>query len=106
MKISDKLSTGWRWLLLGLGTVGASCLLYLIVPRSNPAKELEKFTITVERINTDIRITSAGQVAPNRKVNVGPKEAGLLTNLYVEQGQAVHKGQVLARWIPVGLFMK
>jgi len=97
MKNFYKLLTDWRLLLVGLATVGASCLLYFLVPRSNPATEFEKFTTTVERINTDIRITSAGQVAPNRKVNVGPKEAGLLTNLYVEQGQDVHKGQVLAR---------
>jgi len=76
--------------------VGIGALVYLIFPRSDPAKS-SKFTATVERIDTDIRITSAGQVAPNRKVNVGPKEAGLLTALYVEQGQAVRKGQVLAR---------
>jgi len=79
---------------------------YLIFPRSDPAKEFEKFTATVERIDTDIRITSAGQVAPNRKVNVGPKEAGLLTALYVEQGQAVRKGRFWLAWILVGLFMK
>jgi len=98
MKNFYKPPIGWRWLLVGLGTVGLSGLLYLLVfPRSNQAAEFEKFTTTVERINTDIRITSAGQVAPNRKANVGPKEAGLLTDLYVEQGQNVQKGQVLAR---------
>lgn len=98
MKNFYKPPTGWRWLIVGLGTVGLSGVLYLLVfPRSNQAAEFEKFTTTVERINTDIRITSAGQVAPNRKANVGPKEAGLLTDLYVEQGQNVQKGQVLAR---------
>lgn len=97
MKNFYKLPIVWRWLPVSLVTVGIGVLVYLIFPRSDPAKELEKFTATVERIDTDIRITSAGQVAPNRKVNVGPKEAGLLTNLYVEQGQSVRKEQVLAR---------
>lgn len=97
MKNFDKLSSRWRWLLVSLITVSVSGLLYLIFPRSNSEKEFDKFTVTVGRVSTDIQITTSGQVAPNRKVNVGPKEAGLLTNLYVEQGQAVHKGQVLAR---------
>jgi HlyD family secretion protein len=97
MKNFYQLSALWRWLLIGLATVGIGALTYLIFPRSDPAKEFEKFTATVEQLDADIRITSAGQVAPNRKVNVGPKEAGLLTNLYVEQGQAVRQGQVLAR---------
>jgi len=57
---------------VGLVTVGIGAV-YLIFPRSDPAKRVREFTATVERIDTDIRITSAGQVAPNRKVNVAPK---------------------------------
>lgn len=97
MKNFYKFPAGWRWLIVVLTTIGFGVLVHFIFPRADPAKEFEKFTATVERVDTDIRITSAGQVAPNRKVNVGPKEAGVLTELYVEQGQAVRKGQVLAR---------
>ncbi len=93
-----KSPTIWRWLLGGMGLVGLGAVLFFfVIPQPDPALKFEKFTTTVERISTDIRITSAGQVSPNRKVNVGPKEGGLLATLGVEQGQAVVKGQILAR---------
>jgi HlyD family secretion protein len=97
MKTVSKLPMGWRWFLGGLGLFGIGIAAYFFfVSRPNPDK-YEKYLTTVEQISTDIRITSAGQVAPNRKANVGPKEGGLLTELYVEQGQSVKKGQILAR---------
>ncbi|MGA7937083.1 MAG: efflux RND transporter periplasmic adaptor subunit [Kovacikia sp.] len=92
-----KLDTGWRWFLIGLALIGIGITLYFfLLARPNPDK-YEKFLTTVEQVSTDVRITSAGTVAPNRKANVGPKDQGLLTELYVEQGQAVKKGQILAR---------
>ncbi|MBW4698444.1 MAG: efflux RND transporter periplasmic adaptor subunit [Aphanocapsa lilacina HA4352-LM1] len=88
----------WRWLLVGIGVVGVAVAIFTFaIARPDPAAKFEKFLTAAERISTDVRITSAGQVAPNRKVNVGPKEAGLLTKLYVDQGDAVRQGQVLAQ---------
>jgi HlyD family secretion protein len=97
MKTVSKLPIGWRWLIGVLGLIGIGIAAYIFISsRPNP-DQYEKFLTTVEQVNSDIRITSAGTVAPNRKANVGPKDQGLLTELYVEQGQAVKKGQVLAR---------
>ncbi len=97
MNAVSKLPSGWRWLLILVlvALVGTAAVVALI-PRQEPGAKFEKFLTTVQKIDTDIRITSAGQVAPNRKSNVGPKEGGLLTELFVEQGQTVQKGQVLA----------
>ncbi len=94
-----KMPVFWRWAIggifaIGVGVVGFSVL----APKPDPSAKFDKFTTTVELVkSTDIRITSAGQVAPNRKVNVGPKEAGLLAQLFVDQGQSVKQGQILAR---------
>ncbi len=98
MEMITKLPTGWRWFAIGAATLGLAALLYAtLVPKPDPSAKLEKFLTTVQKLNTDIRITSAGQVFPNRTVNVGPKEAGVLAELYVEQGQKVEKGHILAR---------
>jgi HlyD family secretion protein len=97
MKAGPKFPKGWLWALLGLTLIGIGIAAYLFfASRPNP-EQYAKFLTTVEKASSDIRITSAGQVYPNRKANVGPKEGGLLEELYVEQGQSVQKGQILAR---------
>ncbi len=89
---------GGKWLAIGLGVAALSGVAYItLVPKPDPAAQLAKFTAKVEQIDTDIKITSAGEVYPNRKVNVGPKEGGLLAELFVEQGQTVNAGQVVGR---------
>jgi HlyD family secretion protein len=96
-KTGPKLPKGWRWFLIAPALIGIGIAAYLFfVSRPNP-DQYAKFLTAVEKSSSDIRITSAGQVSPNRKANVGPKDGGLLTELYVEQGQAVKKGQILAR---------
>jgi HlyD family secretion protein len=88
---------GWHFILMGLALIGAGTALYFfLLARPNP-DQYQKLLTKVEQVSTDIRITSAGTAEPNRKANVGPKEGGLLKELYIEQGQAVKKGQILAR---------
>lgn len=88
----------WRWVLGGVAAAAIGATVFAIaVPKTDPAAKFEKYMTAVEQVDTDVRITTAGQVAPNRKVNVGPKEAGLLAELFVDQGQAVKKGQAVGR---------
>jgi HlyD family secretion protein len=73
MKTVSKLPTGWRWFLIGLTLIGIGIAAYFFfASRPNP-DQYAKFLTTVEKASSDIRITSAGQVSPNRKANVGPK---------------------------------
>lgn len=44
-----------------------------------------------------IRIAASGIVVPHQTVNLSPKTAGRIATLYVEQGDKVVKGQVIAR---------
>ncbi len=97
VKAGPKRPKGWFWLLIALALIGMGIAAYLFfASRPNP-DQYANFLTTVEKSSSDIRITSAGQVSPNRKANVGPKDGGLLEELYVEQGQSVTKGQILAR---------
>jgi HlyD family secretion protein len=51
---------------------------------------------TVKRGSVDIRISSTGTIRPYNQVKLSPKYTGLLRALYVEQGDRVHKNQVIA----------
>jgi len=57
----------WRWLPVGSVTVGIGALVH-IFPRSDPAKEFEKFTATVERIDITDSELLAGKRAPSLHV--------------------------------------
>ncbi|WP_287130073.1 HlyD family secretion protein [Candidatus Cyanaurora vandensis] len=54
-------------------------------------------TAPVVRENITISVTASGVVKPLTPVNISPKQSGRLATLYVEQGDRVKAGQVLAR---------
>jgi HlyD family secretion protein len=61
--------------------------------RSRVAVQTEK----VERRDLVSVVTASGEVRPQRYVNVSANVSGRITDLYVEEGAAVRRGQVLAR---------
>jgi HlyD family secretion protein len=54
-------------------------------------------TITVTPEPLAIKIRASGTVTPIQTVNLSPKQAGILAELLVEQGDRVRRGQVVAR---------
>ncbi len=58
---------------------------------------LETLTIPVTTQNIVVRITASGAVQPIQRVNLSPKNQGRLAELYVEQGDRVQVGQIIAR---------
>jgi len=63
----------------------------------NRKPDISKLTVPVEAKDLTVRITASGKVQPIQSVNVSPKNAGLLAELNVEQGEKVDKGQIIAR---------
>jgi HlyD family secretion protein len=51
----------------------------------------------VEAQNLTVRITSSGTVQPVQRVNLSPKGSGRIAELFVEQGDKVQAGQIIAR---------
>lgn len=98
--IIGKLKYGSRWL---IGLVAASMLFvgtattYTTVNRSNNKEDISQLTVGVQAKDITVRITASGKVQPIQNVNISPKNPGLLTHLYVEQGDKVKTGQVIAR---------
>jgi HlyD family secretion protein len=54
-------------------------------------------TIPVEESALTVRITASGTVEPVQTVNISPKTSGILEALYVNQGDRVEAGQIIAK---------
>ena len=89
-----------RW---GIGLIVAGSLAvgttitYNLVNQRNREQNITELTVPVEAQNVTLRITASGKVVPIQSVNISPKNPGVLAQLYVEQGDRVEEGQVLAR---------
>ncbi len=88
----------FRWtklLLIILIISGAS--IYLVSRRQDAQPNLESLTVPVETQSLNIKIEASGSVEPISSVNISPKVTGRLSTLYVDQGDEVQAGQLLAR---------
>lgn len=86
--------------LLGLflfGTVGTVAITYQMTVRQSEKPNIANLTVSVKAETLKVTIKASGSVVPFQTVNVSPKLSGRLQELYVEQGDRVTKGQVLAR---------
>jgi HlyD family secretion protein len=82
--------------LAGLGVVGLSAGALVWINRAAPV-DLANYTIDVKPEALTLRITASGTVVPVQSVNLSPKTAGVLQKLFVEQGDRVRQGQVIAQ---------
>ena len=80
-------------LLLALGGGG---LLLRFGPWSNRQRDLTPFTTTAERGVLSGVISASGELQAQQKVNVSPRQPGLLAELMVDEGNVVENEQVLA----------
>ena len=89
-----------RWL-IGLAAAGmlliGTATTYTMVNRLNDKEDITQLTVGVQAKDITVRITASGKVQPIQDVNISPKNPGLLTQLYVEQGDKVKAGQIIAR---------
>ena len=81
-------------LLLGAGAV------WFLGPGRNGNRDLSAYTVAAERGTLPGVVTASGELEAVRRVNVSPRRQGLLEALLVDEGDAVSKGQVLARMDP------
>lgn len=81
---------------------GCSCLggavyiaQHFTIAKSLQAQE-EFLTAPVEKQNLTITVSANGTIQPERTVNVSPKNAGILKQLLINEGDLVKKGQIIA----------
>lgn len=87
----------WVWGLVGLGIVGIGAGAFAWVRNNAAPANLAEYTIDVKPEALTLRITASGTVVPAQSVNLSPKTAGVLQKLFVEQGDRVVQGQMIAQ---------
>ncbi len=89
-----------RWLIgllaAGVLVVGTTTT-YTLSNRGTSEEDIAQLTVPVAAKNITLRITASGMVQPIQNVNISPKNPGILSQLYVEQGDQVKQGQIIAR---------
>ena len=88
-----------RWIGAGVAAVlmTAGGVIWSQGPGSDRSRQLSEYTVTAERGSLPGVITASGELEAIRRVNVSPKQGGVVEELYVDEGDVVAKGQVLAR---------
>lgn len=98
--IGKKIKPPSRWV-LGLAAVGifavATVTTNTLLNQGMGQEDIAQLTVPVESKNVTLRITASGKVVPVQNVNISPKNAGIVSQLYAEQGDRVQKGQIIAR---------
>jgi HlyD family secretion protein len=90
--------TGKRiYLLLALVVLLALAAVAVLVYTRGNSQEWQKNTTKVERGSIDVRIIATGTIRPINEVKVSPKTTGLIKKLYVQQGDYVKVGDILAQ---------
>ncbi|MBP7146853.1 MAG: efflux RND transporter periplasmic adaptor subunit [Acidobacteria bacterium] len=91
---------GYIWLfggVLALGIVGGGMSVLRRGPKPTPVQVAK-----VERQDVQAKVTANGKVQAQKKVDISATIAGQITQLAVNEGDAVKKGQFLLQLDPVG----
>ncbi|MGQ9836541.1 MAG: efflux RND transporter periplasmic adaptor subunit [Cyanobacteriota bacterium] len=92
---------GWPigWVVAGvlLASLGTGGYLLQQQLQQQRAQRFQALTVPVQVSDLTQRLRVSGQVQPIRQVNVSPRESGRLVALFVDQGDEVTEGQLLAR---------
>ncbi|MEN9228926.1 MAG: efflux RND transporter periplasmic adaptor subunit [Gloeomargarita sp. HHBFW_bins_205] len=87
-----------RWLGVGAAVVALAAMGFWFYGRRRPQMlDLDALTVPVTRRDLMVRIPASGRIEPRQRVNLSPKTPGQLVALYVQQGDRVAAGQVIAR---------
>jgi len=95
--------TGKKKLLIGVGVV---VILGAIAFANFKFKRVEGVTVNTEAIqqrSLDALVTASGKIQPGRSVNISADTMGRVTNLAVEEGDRIDKGQFLLQIDPRNL---
>lgn len=98
-KFVGKVRRPLPWL-LGLTTAGLLIVggaMAIFWRNQAPEYDLNALTVPVKEEPLTVSITASGSLQPVQTVNLSPKTSGILEDLYVEQGDRVTQGQLIAR---------
>jgi HlyD family secretion protein len=87
----------WLIGLVAAGLIGTGSITYGLLQRRSAGPDLSAMTVPVESQSLQVQISASGTVQPIQTVNLSPKNPGILEELFVQQGERVARGQIIAR---------
>lgn len=87
----------WLVGIIAAGLLGTGGVAYWMLRSQSSVADISGMTVAVESQPLQVRIEASGTVQPIQTVNLSPKTSGILAELFVEQGDRVQQGQVIAR---------
>lgn len=99
LPLFGKVNKPSRWLigLAGAGLLGTATTIYFVRQSNATKSDLSKLTVEVTSGDLAVQIKGNGVVQPTRKINLSPKDSGQIAKLYVDEGDKVKLGQLIAR---------
>lgn len=92
-----KKSTPWLVGLVAAGLLGTATTAYLAFRSNSHKEDITNLTLEVASQNLAVEIKANGVVQAVRKINLSPKDAGQIAQLYVDEGKRVKQGELIAR---------
>ncbi|HEY9667537.1 MAG TPA: efflux RND transporter periplasmic adaptor subunit [Coleofasciculaceae cyanobacterium] len=90
-------SASWLVALLVVGVVGTATTAYLKVQSTTSKADITALTVPVSSKDLTVQIKGNGVVQAVRRTNLSPKNQGQVIELYVDEGDWVKQGNVIAR---------
>ena len=83
--------------LIALSVLTVSGICFKITQDTSSNKDLTEFTIEAELGSLPGLITASGELKATKSVNISPKKQGILHEIFVEEGDKVNKGDLIAK---------
>ena len=83
--------------LIALSVLSVGGISFKLSQDNSSNKDITEFTIAAERGSLPGLITASGELKANKSVNVSPKRQGILNEIFVEEGDQVKKGDLIAK---------
>ena len=83
--------------LFALSVLTVSGVCFKLTQDNSSNKDVTEFTISAESGSLPGLITASGELKANKSVNVSPKRQGILDEIFVEEGDQVQKGDLIAK---------
>lgn len=90
----------WPTYLLALVVIGAIVAAYLVVGPPSESTATVTRTATAQRGVVQTTVSGSGDVEPVKQLDLGFKTSGVVSRIFVAQGQHVNEGQLLAELDP------
>ncbi len=83
--------------LIALSVLSFGGIIFKFSQGNDSNRDITEFTIAAESGSLPGLITASGELKANKSVNVSPKRQGILDEIYVEEGDQVKQGDLIAK---------